>query len=84
MFTEIRKEIIDDAIAVIPWTTKDSLKCAARRNKQNTSNYKILDKEESRTDKSEHPTSLLGLIPTTTTNGGIPKGSTLKNKKNIQ
>ena len=27
------KKIIDDAIDVIPWTTEDSLRCAARRHR---------------------------------------------------
>ena len=38
------KEIIDDAIAVGPWMTEDSLKCAARRHMQKikvTINYLI-------------------------------------------
>ena len=64
--------------------TEDSLKCAAIRHKHKISNNKLLDKEEAETDKSEHQTSVLGLISTTTVNGGRPKGSTLKNKKNLQ
>ena len=76
------KKIINGNIAVSPWMTEDSLKCAARRYKQKISNNQILNKEESERDKSEHQTSVLGLILNTTINGGIPKGSTLKNKKN--
>ena len=48
------KKIIDDAIAVSPWMTENSLKCAARRHKQKISNNQLLDKEEAETDKSEH------------------------------
>ena len=40
------KKIIDDAIAVSPWMTEDSLKCAARRHKHKISNNQLLDKEE--------------------------------------
>ena len=47
-------------------------------------NNQILDKEEAETDKSEHQPSVLGIISTTTFNGGIPKGLTLRNKKNLQ
>ena len=83
MFTEMWK-IIDDAIAVIPWRTQDSLKFSARRHKQKISNNQLLDKEEAEIDKSEHQKSVLGLISTTSVNGGIPKVSTLKNKKNLQ
>ena len=61
--------------------TEYSLKCATRRHKQKISNNKILDKEESKEDNSEHQTSLLILISSTNTNYGIPKGSTFKNKK---
>ena len=57
------------------------IKCAERIHKQNISNNQLLDKEEAETDKSDHQTSVLGLIYTTTINGGIPKGSTLNNKK---
>ena len=78
------KKTIDDIIAVTPWTTEDSLKCAARRHKQKISNNQIHDKEEAEANKSEHQTSLLSLISPTTANGGIPKGSTLKNKKILQ
>ena len=80
----IVKKIIDDAIAVIPWMIGDSLNCAARRHKQKISNNQIIDKEESETHKSEHQTSVLGILSTTNVNGGIPKLSALKNKKNIQ
>ena len=58
-----------------------SLKFAARRHNQKISNNQLLDKEEAATDKSEHQTSVLGLISTTTVNGGRPKGSKLKNNK---
>ena len=71
------KKIIDDAIYVSPCMTGDSLNCAARWNKQNISNNKLLDKEEAETEKSEHQTSILGLISTTTVNGGRPKVLTL-------
>ena len=64
--------------------TDDSLKCAARRYTQKISNNQLFDKEESETDKSEHQTSVLGIISTTTVNGGRPKGLTLKNKKKTQ
>ena len=70
-----------DVISVIPCTTEESLKCAARRHKQNISNNQLLDKEEAETDKSEHQTSVLGIISTTTANGRRPKGSTLENNK---
>ena len=43
---------INDAIYVRPWMIEDSLKCAARRHKQNISRNQILDKEESEADKS--------------------------------
>ena len=62
----------------------NSLNCAARRHKQKISNNQLLDKEEAKTDKRGHQISVLGLISTTNANGGIPKGSTLKNKKNLQ
>ena len=39
------KKIIDDAIAVSPWMTQDSLKYAARRHKQKICNNQLLDKE---------------------------------------
>ena len=71
------KEIINDAVAVIPCMTQDTLKCAVRRYKQKISNNQILDKEEAEADKSEHQTSVLSLISYTTVNCGIPKGSTL-------
>ena len=64
--------------------TGDSLKCAAIIHKQKISNNKLIYKEEAETDKSEHQTSVLGIISTTTVNGGKPKGSTLKNKRKIQ
>ena len=78
------KKMIDDAIAVSPWMTENSLKCAARRHKQKISNNQLIDKEEAETDKSEHQPSVLGLIFNTAVNGRRPKGSTLKNKKNLQ
>ena len=61
--------------------TEDSLKCAARRHKQNISYNQLRDKEVAETDKSEHQTPVLGLIYTTAVNGGTPKGSTLKNRE---
>ena len=64
--------------------TQDSIKCVVRRHKHKISNNRPLDKEESEMDKSEHQRSVLGIISTTTVNGGRPKGSTLKNKKNVQ
>ena len=64
--------------------TENSLKCAAIRNKQKIGNNKLIDKEESETDKSDHQPSVLDLICTTAVNSGIPKGSTLKNRKNLQ
>ena len=78
------KIIIDDAISVSPRMTQYSIKYSTRRHKQKISNNKILDKEEAETDKSEHQTSVLGILSTTNVNGGIPKLSALKNKKNIQ
>ena len=75
------EESINDTIAVSPWMTQDSLKCTERRNNQNISNNQLLDKEEPKTDKIEHQTSVLDLISTTTVNGGRPKVSTLKNNK---
>ena len=84
MFTEIWKKIIDYNIAVIPWIKENIPNCAARRHKQKISNNQLLDKEEAETYKIEHQTSVLGLISTSNVNGGIPKGSTLKNKKNLQ
>ena len=75
------KKIIDYAIAVSPWMKENRLQCEARRHKKKISNNKILDKEEAETDKSEHQTSVLGIISTTTVNGGKPKLLTLKNKK---
>ena len=84
MFTEMWKNIIDGAITVNPWMVADSLKYAARRHKQTISNNQLIDKEEAETDKSEHQTSVLSLISSNTVNGGRKKGSTLKNKKNLQ
>ena len=78
------KKIIDDAIGVSPWIKTDSLKCAARRHMQKISNNQLLDKEEAETYKSELQTSVLGLICSTTVNGGRPEGSKLKNKKTLQ
>ena len=77
----VNVKIINDAISVIPCMTEESLKCAERIHNQNISNNQILDKEEAGAYKSEHQTSLLSLISSTTVNGGRPKGSTLKNKK---
>ena len=62
MFTESWK-IIDDAITVSPWMTEGGLKCESRRPKQKISNNQLIDKEEAETDKIEHQTSDLGLIP---------------------
>ena len=42
-------------------------------------NNQLLDKEGYETDKSEHQTSVLDIISTTTVNGGRPKVPTLKN-----
>ena len=70
------KKIIDDATAVRPWMKEDRLKCALIRHNQKISNNQLLDKEEAETDKSEHQTSVLGLIFTITVSGGRPKGST--------
>ena len=78
------KKIIDDAIAISPLAIEENLKCAARRHKQNIINNQLLDKEEAETDKSGHQTSVLGLISTTTFNGGIPKEFKLKKNKNLQ
>ena len=75
------KQIIDDAIAVIPWMKQKILKFVARRHKQKISNNHLVDKEEAETYTSEHQTSVLGLIPTTTVNGGRRRGSILKNKR---
>ena len=62
--------------------TEDSIKCAARRHTHNISNNQLLDKEEYEADKSDHKTSVLSHIYSTTFNGGIPKGLTLKKTKN--
>ena len=78
------KKIIRGAIAVCQWMTEDSLKFAARRHRQKRSNNQLMYKEEVETDKSEHQTSVLGLISATIVNGEIPIVSTLKNKRNIQ
>ena len=78
------KKIIDYAIDVSPWMTENSLKCAARRHKQKISNNQLIYKEEAESDKSEHQPSVLSIICNTDVNGGRPKGSTLKNKKNLQ
>ena len=64
--------------------TDNSLNRAARRHKHNINNNQLLDKEEAETDKSEHSSSVLGIISATIVNGEIPKGLTLKNRKNIQ
>ena len=84
MFTEMRKNIIDDAIAISPCMIEDNLNYAARRHKYKISKNQLIDKEEAETDISEHQTSVLGLISTTAINGGRPKGSKLKNKENLQ
>ena len=64
--------------------TEDGLKCAVGRHKQNIINNQVLDKEEAEADKSEHQTSVLSLISSTTVNVRRLKGSTLTNKKNLQ
>ena len=64
--------------------TDDSLKWASRRNRQKISNNQLLDKEESGTNKSEHQTSVLGIISSTTVNCGRTKGFTLKKNLNLQ
>ena len=69
------KKIIDNSIYIIPWMTDNSLMCAARRHKQKISNNKILDKEEAEADKSDHQTSVLSIIYSTTFNVGRTKGS---------
>ena len=56
------KKIVDDAIAVIPWMREDSLKCAERRHKKKIRNNQLLDKEEAKTDKSEHQSWVLFLL----------------------
>ena len=78
------KRIIDYAISVRPCITENILKCAARGHKKKISNNQLFDKEEAETYQSEHQTSVLGLIYTTTINGEIPKGLKLKNKKRLQ
>ena len=64
--------------------TEYILRCAARIHKQNISYNQLRDKEAAETDKSEHQTSVLCLIYTTSVNGGIPKGSTLKKHGNLK
>ena len=64
--------------------TENILKCEARRLKQKISNNQLIDKEEAKTDKSEHQPSAIGLICTTAVNGGRPKVSTPINKINLQ
>ena len=64
--------------------TNNSLKCVERIHNQKISNNPLLDKEESEADESEHQTSVLSLVSSITVNGGIPKGSKIKNKKNVQ
>ena len=64
--------------------TENILKFTARRHKQKISNNQLLDKEESETDKSEHQTSVLGIICTINVNGGREKVWTIKNNKNLQ
>ena len=78
------KKIIDDAISVSPWMTEDILKCPTIKHKQKISKNQLLDKEVAETDESKHQTSVLGLVSTTTVNGGRPKISALKNEKNLQ
>ena len=63
---------------------KDSLKCAARRHNHQISKNQLLYKEETEAFKIEYQTSVLSIIYSTTINGGRPKDSTLRNKKNIQ
>ena len=48
------KKIIDYSIAVSPWMTEDSLKCAVIIHKKKRIDNKLIDKEEAETDKSEH------------------------------
>ena len=64
--------------------TDNILKCAAIIHNQKISNNKLIDKEEAKTDKREHQPSVLGLISTTDVNVGRTKGSTIKDKKNLQ
>ena len=63
---------------------EDILKFAAIIHKQKINKNQLLDKEEAEIEKSYHQTSVLGIIYPTTVNVGIPKMSTLKNKKNLQ
>ena len=76
------KKIIDDEIAVSPWMTEDSLKCASIRHNQKINNNQPLDKEEAETDKNEHQTPVLGFISTTTSMVGDQKDQHLKIRKN--
>ena len=78
------KNIIDDAISGTSWMTQNILNCTSRRHKHDKINNHLLDKEESEADKSEHQTSVLGIIFTTIINGCRSKKLTVKNKKNIQ
>ena len=60
---------------------KGSLKDVVRRHKQMITDNEKLDKEYVEEDKIDHQTSVLGIISSTTVNGGRQKGSTNKNKK---
>ena len=44
VYRKVEKNI-NDAISVRPWMIEESLKCAARRHKQNISGNQVLDKE---------------------------------------
>ena len=50
------KKMIDDAIAVSPWMTDNSLKYEARRHQHKTSNNELIDKKDAETNKIEHQT----------------------------
>ena len=76
LYVEVGKKMV--SFFVIPWMTENKTKCAAIIHKKKISNDKKIDKEEAETDKSEHQTSLLGIISITIVNGGKPKGLTLK------
>ena len=75
------KEIIDDFIAVSPWTKEESQNCAARRHKNKRSNNQLLDQEEAEADNSKHQTTLLSFISSTTVNDRRSKLPTLKKKE---
>ena len=59
---------------------EDSIKCAVRIQNQKTSNNQILDKKEAGPDKRKHQTPVLSPISCFATNGGRPKGFTLKTR----